>query len=116
MSELRHVDIKILRLKSAAYWVDYVLLTPAEPEWHQKQQAILNCDNPIDTLVKQGFNFLDVNDMATVNRINEDNSHLHISNIQKLAKYNPHDCIKKLKNTMNPDSQGDKFMNVDMSA
>jgi hypothetical protein len=33
-SELKNVDIKILRLRSAAYWVDYVILTPSEPEWH----------------------------------------------------------------------------------
>jgi hypothetical protein len=51
-SELRHLDIKIIRLKSASYWIDYVALVPAEPEWHQKQQAILNCDNPVDTLMK----------------------------------------------------------------
>jgi hypothetical protein len=30
------------------------------------------------------MNFLDVNDLATVSRINEDNSHLHLANLQKL--------------------------------
>jgi hypothetical protein len=35
-SELKNVDIKILRLKSARYWIDYVALTPNEPEWSQK--------------------------------------------------------------------------------
>ena len=61
-SELKNVDIKILRLKTAKYWIDYVALTPTEPEWSQKQQAILNLDNPDDTLLKSGMNFLDVND------------------------------------------------------
>ena len=31
----------------------------------------------MDTLLQQALNFLDVNDLATVNRINEDNAHLH---------------------------------------
>ncbi len=34
ISELKNVDIKIIRLRSAAYWVDYAILTPSEPEWH----------------------------------------------------------------------------------
>ena len=35
--ELRNSDIKVMRLKSAQYWVDYICLTPTEPEWHKKQ-------------------------------------------------------------------------------
>jgi len=35
--ELRNSDIKVMRLKSAAYWIDYVILTPTEPDWHKKQ-------------------------------------------------------------------------------
>lgn len=73
-AELKDVDIKILRLKSAAGWIEYVALTPSIPDWQLKQQAILNSENPIDSLLKSGFNYLDVNDMATVNRINEDNT------------------------------------------
>jgi hypothetical protein len=63
-----------MRLKSAAGWIEYVALTPSQPDWQLKQQAILNSENPIDSLLKSGFNYLDVNDMATVNRINEDNT------------------------------------------
>jgi hypothetical protein len=33
-SELRGDDIKIVRLKSAAFWINYVALTPNEPDWH----------------------------------------------------------------------------------
>ena len=75
--ELRNDDIKVIRLKSANYWIDYICMLPTEPEWHKKQQAILNNNNPIDHLVKSGMNFLDVNDLASVNRINEDNAILH---------------------------------------
>jgi len=53
--------------------------------------------------------------MATVNRINEDNAHLHIANIQKLVRWSPHDCIKKVKNTSNSDNQGLKHINIDVS-
>ena len=75
--ELRNSDIKVMRLKSAQYWVDYICLTPTEPEWHKKQQALLNNNNPIDSLVRSGMNFLDVHDLASVNRLNEDNAILH---------------------------------------
>ena len=75
--ELRNSDIKVIRLKNAAYWIQYIILIPNEPDWHKKQRAILSHDNPIDQLFKAGMNFLDVNDLATVNRINEDNSTLH---------------------------------------
>ena len=34
--ELRKEDIKVMRIKSAQYWIDYVCLTPTEPEWHKK--------------------------------------------------------------------------------
>lgn len=90
-SELKDCDIKIMRLKSAVDWIDYVALTPSEPDWHQKQQAMLSSDNPTDTLLKSGFNFLDVNDLATVNRINEDNTQLHLKSVQKMHRFNPHD-------------------------
>ena len=109
-SEFRNSDIKILRLKSAAYWIDYVALQPTEPDWHTKQQAILNNENPTDTLLKQGFNFLDVNDLATVNRINEDNAHLHQESLRKLLKHNPHNLLLQ---TQVSTIEGDKKVAVD---
>jgi len=38
-------------------------------------------------------NFLDANDLASVNRINEDNALLHQQAIRKLAANNPHDMV-----------------------
>ena len=70
-------DIKVMRMKSCAYWIDYVCMLPTEPDWHRKQQALLNNGNPIDSLTRSGMNFLDASDMASVNRINEDNALLH---------------------------------------
>ena len=34
--ELRNENIKVIRLKSCAYWLDYICMLPTEPEWHQK--------------------------------------------------------------------------------
>lgn len=64
-----------------------------EPDWHQRQQAVLNCDLSIDNLLKAGMNFLDVSDLATVARINEDNANKHIQLISKLWQHNPHDLV-----------------------
>lgn len=33
-AELKLVDVKVIRLKTAKHWIDYVALTPSEPEWH----------------------------------------------------------------------------------
>jgi len=82
--ELRNEEIKVIRLKSCAYWIDYVCMLPTEPEWHRKQQALLNNNNPVDSLTRSGMNFLDVSDLASVNRINEDNALLHQQTIRKL--------------------------------
>jgi hypothetical protein len=42
-----------------------------------RQAAILATDNPIDSLLKSAMNFLDVNDLATVNKILEETARLH---------------------------------------
>lgn len=92
--ELRSEDIKVIRLKSASYWIDYVCLLPTVPDWFKKQQALLNNNNPADNLVRAGMNLLDLNDLASVNRINEDNATLHQQSVKKLDSHNPHDQIK----------------------
>ena len=33
-SELKTADLKVIRLRSASYWVDYCILRPSEPDWH----------------------------------------------------------------------------------
>ncbi len=90
-SEYRHTpDVKVMRVKSAAYWLSSVTLTAGEPDWHKKQQALLRSENPPDKLLESGMNYLDVNDLATVNRINEDNALLHQQNSKRVLKRNPH--------------------------
>jgi len=34
--ELRNENIKVIRLKSCAYWIDYVCLQPTETDWQRK--------------------------------------------------------------------------------
>ena len=54
-----------------------------------------------------------MNDLATVNRINEDNALLHQQNCKKLSKHNPHNCeVTKVIQT----SDGEKRILVDTTA
>ena len=98
-----------MRMKSSDYWLCYVVLEAQEPEWHHKQQAVLNQNNPIDTLLVNGFNFIDVNDIATINRINEDNIQLHLKTVAKTMQHNPNSVIVK-RNVATAD--GDKLIDV----
>ena len=50
---------------------------PNVPVHSEKQAAFLATNNPIDALLKSAINFLDVNDLATVNRILEETARLH---------------------------------------
>jgi hypothetical protein len=74
-SELKDKTVKILRLKTSVHWLCYIGFTATKEDWYLKQEAMLNCDNPDDTLLKNVFDFLDVNDLATINRISEDSAH-----------------------------------------
>ena len=67
----------MIRLKSCTHWLDYIALMPNIPDWLKKQNAILTHKNPIDSLLRSGMDFLDVNDVASVARIIEDNAILH---------------------------------------
>ena len=36
-AEMANENIRVIRLKSAAYWVDYICLVPTDSDWHKKQ-------------------------------------------------------------------------------
>ena len=110
--ELRNEDIKVIRLKSSAYWIDYVCMLPTEPDWHRKQQALLNNNNPVDNLTAAAMNFLDVTDLASVNRINEDNALLHQEAVKRLFAYNAHDMV--LQKTASSSNDGDRKFAVNL--
>lgn len=109
-AEFKGVDIKVIRLRTSAFWICYVTLIPTEPDWHKKQQAVLNCDNPVDNLLKSGMNFLDVCDLASVNRVLEDTAHLHQENVRKLVQRNPNNIMTT---RVIPTTDGDKSVTMD---
>ena len=102
-------DVKVMRLKSSATWIDYCILTPEEPEWLTKQLALLQ-DVPVDNLLKSAFNFLDVNDTASVNRINEDLSQTH----QRRAHQSLREKSKWSKKIVVSTNDGDKPLRVNL--
>jgi len=60
--------------------------------------------------LESGLSYLDVNDLATVNRINEDNALLHQQNSRRLLKHNPH-FVEKAKILTTGD--GEKKIQID---
>jgi len=70
----------------------------------------LSADSPIDTLLQSGMNFLDVNDIASVCRIIEDNASLHEKSIMSLRECDPNDqLIYKTIST----TDGEKKITID---
>lgn len=93
--ELRDANLKIMRLKSAHSWLGYCILVPATPDWMKKQNAILGSCGIVDSLLKSAFNYLDVNDLATVNQIKEDSAIEHRKAVERLIDpLNPHNQFK----------------------
>jgi hypothetical protein len=83
LEDLKDSDIRILRLKSAYSWICYVALSPNKPDWLKKQMAILGNVVKNDSLLVSAMNFLDVNDLATVNSINEDTANEHRKAVER---------------------------------
>lgn len=71
-------SIKVIRMKTCAFWIDYCSVMQPKISTHtQKQAAFLSINNPVDSLLRSALNFLDVNDLATVNKILEETARLH---------------------------------------
>ena len=62
--------------------------------------------------MRSGLNFLDVHDLASVNRLNEDNAILHQQAVKKLHAHNPHNQIKVKVVTS---SNGDRKTNYNLT-
>ena len=93
--EMRNAAIKIIRMKSAHSWLCYVCLTPSRPDWLKKQHAVLSNVDATDSLLASAFNYLDVNDLASVNQINEDSATEHRKNIERITDpLNPHNQFR----------------------
>ena len=67
--EVAKHDIKVTRIK-AAPWMEFVDMMPTVPDWQRKQDAVLCSENnAIDHMLEGAMDFLDVNDLASVNMI-----------------------------------------------
>jgi hypothetical protein len=66
----------VVRLKSSATWLDFICLEPEMSDTLKVQQAFLT-QCPVDNLLKCAMDFLDVNDLATVNRNLEETARVH---------------------------------------
>lgn len=97
--EVKKEDIKVLRLKGCGYWIDYVCLVPTQNDWDKKQEGILNNNNPIDSLIVNGMNLLDANDLASVSKINEELALLHQSTVKRMFQKNPHNLVSERTET-----------------
>ena len=78
MDEVTRLSIHIIRLK-ACPWIEHVVVLPKIPDWQRRQDALLNSeDNPVDTLLRGALDFLDVNDLASVNLVIAEASGIHL--------------------------------------
>jgi len=67
--EVTRLNIKVIRLKGSP-WTEHIVMAPKMPEWQKRQDAMLfSEDNPADTLLSGALDFLDVNDLASVNLV-----------------------------------------------
>ena len=65
-------------------WVEHVVLVPKIPDWQRRQDALINSeDNPIDTMLRGALDFLDVNDLASVNLVIAEASGIHLDLVSK---------------------------------
>jgi hypothetical protein len=99
-------------MKSCGYWIDYVILVPTIPDWLRKQTAIVRNVEITDTLLEKAFDYLDVNDLSTVNQINEDSASEHRKKIEQLtSKNNPNNAFMA-KSVGTQDGEKDVYVNL----
>jgi hypothetical protein len=67
--EISRLQLKVIRLKACS-WLDSIICTPQIEDWQREQEALLYSeDNPVDTLLSGALDFLDVNDLSSVNLV-----------------------------------------------
>jgi hypothetical protein len=81
--EIERLKLKVVRLKACS-WLDSIACTPKIDDWHREQTALLYSEhNPVDSLLKGALDFLDVNDLASVNLIISEASQIHLEVVAK---------------------------------
>ena len=71
---------------------------------------MLSVDNPADSLLQNAFDFYDVNDLTTINSLNEIEATRHREIVTKLVRKNPHESTKKISVHT---QDGEKLIQVD---
>ena len=70
-----------------ADWLEYVCFEAEVPDLIQKQNHLLSGrDNDIDSLLKNAFDFTDVNDSVSINKMLEDSANAHVQKVVKLQQ------------------------------
>jgi hypothetical protein len=81
--EVARLRLKVVRLKCCP-WVESVILEPNTPDWQRIQNGLLYSEhNPVDTLLEGALDFLDVNDLASVNLVIAESSQIHLDLVSK---------------------------------
>ena len=81
--EIERLHLKVIRPKACS-WLDSIVCTPKIEDWHREQTALLYSEhNPVDTLLSGALDFLDVNDIASVNLIITEASQIHLEIVAK---------------------------------
>ena len=95
--EITDKRIKIIRLK-ASPWIEYVNVLPRIPDWQRRQDALLSSEeNPVDYMLQGAMDFLDVNDLASVNLVLAESSAIHVELVSKMKKLREREKDSKLK-------------------
>ena len=94
--EVLKQNLKVIRLK-AAPWVESVVCEPTPSDWMRAQMCILYSEeNPIDTLLRGALDFLDVNDLASVNMAIQEVSQMHIDLLTRQHLYHEQAKMSKI--------------------
>lgn len=82
----------------AAPWIEYVTVMPRVPDWQRRQDALISSeDNLVDHMLEGAMDFLDVNDLASVNLVLAESSAIHVELVAKMKKLRQQEASSKLK-------------------
>jgi len=105
--EISRLQLKVIRLKASS-WLGSIVCTPKIEDWHRAQTAILYSeDNPIDTLLSGALDFLDVNDLASVNLVITEASQIHLEVVEKQHLFEQQANLSKIYKTTEVIVHGD---------
>ena len=95
--EITDKSVKIIRLKASS-WIEYVTIMPRIPDWQRRQDALISSeDNLVDSMLQGAMDFLDINDLASVNLVLAESSAIHVELVDNMLKLRKKEENSKLK-------------------